>query len=720
MFRFLQLGSLWLGLCLEHACENSSEVLSESLVDIWTAFYVYFLIILCWGQAMVVFLLLATTGPPIKRRKGLRIKQAGRVLEDPKMEAFSIMKLFKSFCDYSHWNYAVFWKLSHHFPMTLTWEDGYCGDQKSNESTNSSAKNSVGLLMTEMSHLKYILGEGVVGKVALTGDHCWVSSEDLFTSKFCTNLIPECPYEWFLQCASAIKVAEDLEFVANVKEKFNSIHCMTSIPSRRNTTPSSLDKNLQDWSISALKDCLLDDLDESSSITNKILIDELSDDISHNINGLSRLNPTIPSFDQNEGFMSGKNKISRSTGVSNDVGQVQMKSDHMGEEIWGYSPWVKNVEVFGETSKGIFSYSCKDKAEQLEDHKSCNTVSSFFSFPLDSELHKALGPVASKQTVESTYSSSSTLISGKKEHDHIKDLQISKEGEAECLLDAVIGKLCSASDDSSSTWPIIFTSSIHPQSLSEESTLVTSNANTSSHLTSAFMDKDIDDRSDHFTSASLDGNLGVLFFNETQEEAIYSHKQSKSGQKLSGKKRARVVNTQRQRPRDRQLIMDRMKELRELVPDGAKCSIDNLLDRTVKHVLYLRKITDQAEKLKQCEQKELPEYKKQKIDGNHTGRSCAIDFGSELQVCPIVIEDLECSGHMLIEMICSENGLFLEIAQVIRQLELTILKGVLESRSSTVWARFIVEVPRGFHRMDVLCPLLHLLQQRRNLVTNRI
>lgn len=39
-----------------------------------------------------------------------------------------------------------------------------------------------------------------------------------------------------------------------------------------------------------------------------------------------------------------------------------------------------------------------------------------------------------------------------------------------------------------------------------------------------------------------------------------------------------------------------------------------------------------------------------KINGNHTGRSCAIDFGSELQVCPILIEDLECPGHMLIEV----------------------------------------------------------------------
>lgn len=43
-------------------------------------------------------------------------------------------------------------------------------------------------------------------------------------------------------------------------------------------------------------------------------------------------------------------------------------------------------------------------------------------------------------------------------------------------------------------------------------------------------------------------------------------------------------------------------------------------------------------------------------------------------------------------MLCEEYELFLEIAQVIRRLELIILKGVLESRSDKLWAHFIIEV----------------------------
>lgn len=110
-------------------------------------------------------------------------------------------------------------------------------------------------------------------------------------------------------------------------------------------------------------------------------------------------------------------------------------------------------------------------------------------------------------------------------------------------------------------------------------------------------------------------------------------------------------------------------------------------------------------------------------DNSQHGTSWAYEFGNELQVCPIVVEDLEYPGHLLIEvcpaillflnfpivmrflvtlysitkphlmqMLCNDHGLFLEIAQVIRGLELTILKGVMESRSNNTWAHFIIEV----------------------------
>ena len=108
-----------------------------------------------------------------------------------------------------------------------------------------------------------------------------------------------------------------------------------------------------------------------------------------------------------------------------------------------------------------------------------------------------------------------------------------------------------------------------------------------------------------------------------------------NSRKLSmiNKRGGRKGNSHKPRPRDRQLIQDRVKELRELIPNGSKvnhsrahwlrsaitisyllnlessvlmsfscaiqCSIDTLLDRTVSHMLFLQSISSQAEKLKQ-------------------------------------------------------------------------------------------------------------------------
>lgn len=47
---------------------------------------------------------------------------------------------------------------------------------------------------------------------------------------------------------------------------------------------------------------------------------------------------------------------------------------------------------------------------------------------------------------------------------------------------------------------------------------------------------------------------------------------------------------------------------------------------------------------------------------------------------------------LLWQMLCEERGFFLEIADLIRGMGLTILKGVMEARDDKIWARFAVEV----------------------------
>ncbi|GMP99132.1 hypothetical protein CsSME_00046737 [Camellia sinensis var. sinensis] len=181
----------------------------------------------------------------------------------------------------------------------------------------------------------------------------------------------------------------------------------------------------------------------------------------------------------------------------------------------------------------------------------------------------------------------------------------------------------------------------------------------------------------------------------------------------SNRKRLKPGENPRPRPKDRQMIQDRMKELREIVPNGAKCSIDALLERTIKHMLFLQSVTKHADKLKQTGvskviNKDGGPLLKDNFEG---GRTWACEVGSQSMVFPIIVEDLNPPRQMLVEMLCEERGLFLEIADIIRGLGLTILKGVMETRNDKVWARFAVEANRDVTRVEIFISLIQLLEQ---------
>ncbi|OWM72195.1 hypothetical protein CDL15_Pgr018079 [Punica granatum] len=187
------------------------------------------------------------------------------------------------------------------------------------------------------------------------------------------------------------------------------------------------------------------------------------------------------------------------------------------------------------------------------------------------------------------------------------------------------------------------------------------------------------------------------------------------------RKRARPGESTRPRPKDRQQIQDRLKELRGIIPNGAKCSIDALLDRTIKHMLFLQNVTKYADKLKRSDEPKLVAHENGVVlkdesrrggeAGSSGGTTWAFEVGSQSMVCPIIVEDLSPPGQMLIEMLCEERGLFLEIADIVRGFGLNILKGVMEVRDNKIWSHFIVEATRHVTRMDVFWSLVQLLQQ---------
>ncbi|KAI4386146.1 hypothetical protein MLD38_004105 [Melastoma candidum] len=181
----------------------------------------------------------------------------------------------------------------------------------------------------------------------------------------------------------------------------------------------------------------------------------------------------------------------------------------------------------------------------------------------------------------------------------------------------------------------------------------------------------------------------------------------------SGRKRLKPGENPRPRPKDRQMIQDRLKELRELVPSGAKCSIDALLERTVKHMLFLQSVTKHADKLKQTKESKIRDKEgglllKDNFDG---GATWAFEVGTKSMMCPLIVEDLNPPRQMLVEMLCQERGLFLEIADAIRGMGLTILKGVMETRDDKIRAQFAVEANRDVTRMEIFMSLIHLLEK---------
>ncbi|MQM09218.1 hypothetical protein Taro_042085 [Colocasia esculenta] len=179
------------------------------------------------------------------------------------------------------------------------------------------------------------------------------------------------------------------------------------------------------------------------------------------------------------------------------------------------------------------------------------------------------------------------------------------------------------------------------------------------------------------------------------------------------KKRARPGESTRPRPKDRQQIQDRVKELREIVPNGAKCSIDALLARTVNHMLFLQGVIKYADKIKQADEPKMIGEETGVIlrdsQSNGGGATWAYEVAGQTLVCPITIKELNPPGQMLIEILCEDRGSFLEIADSIRSFGLTILKGVMEARDKKIWAHFLVEANQDVTRMEIFLHLVQLL-----------
>ncbi|XXG85461.1 hypothetical protein AAC387_Pa11g0535 [Persea americana] len=696
----------------------------------------------------------------------------------------SLRQLLRSLCHNTQWNYAIYWKLKHRTRILLTWEDGYCDyhqprnseqhllesfcfndtsrsisfDQEINTHEGSSEAYSIGLAVANMSCLTYALGEGAVGKVALTGKHSWVCSHE-FNSK----LVPKCPDEWHLQFAFGVKtillvpvvphgvvqlgsielVTEDLKLVADIKGLFNTLQDVAENSvfftlSVKQETLMKKDVKVPDVGQITGNEPSTISTQFSSHVTvqNKFQVSQKRK--KHILGGHTMDGNDIPGFDCLEEEL----LFSQYTAVNPQQSAMQSMtlnySDNNVEK--------NNHDIYMNSSAGYGFYSGHMVDEQFEfvasEEISHEIAHSLLNFPADSELHKAVWPAFREHCLSDPTLSKYDRCNGLSPIDQTDSTWDNEPsfwesvgwfvngGTGEHLLDAVVGN--GASEERA------LDTATNIASPSQSSGQLATSCQTHCRSSGGVLTDDMCPRSyvksasatrsgDVFTSSPSGSSSRAtsILIDEAPRKIemkdVRSRRVTKSYQ-FSNRKPRTSGDIQKPRPRDRQMIQDRVKELREIVPNGSKCSIDALLDRTIKHMLFLQKVTSQAEKLKQCVNSKVIGNENWNGSASQTQQinaSWAFELGSKPGVYPIIVENLDQPGHMLVEMPCEEHGFFLEIAQVIRNLELTILKGVMEKRSDKTWAHFIVEVSRGFQRMDILWPLMQLLQQNRNTISSK-
>jgi len=264
---------------------------------------------------------------------------------------------------------------------------------------------------------------------------------------------------------------------------------------------------------------------------------------------------------------------------------------YLMDELQAYSDCNEyNVGWFGEPLDGMMNtYPTADMVEQSSGGMDANDVyhknrQSFLSFPKGSELHKVLGPPFLSQTNEKTWEpsllvedscKSSNFIFNEDHSARIEPSLFAREGEVEFLLEPVAGNSYSSSDNASSNRSHSLKSSERlsghllatSQNQFQTRTLAGDDLAPWNHLASVC----ISGSGNTDTTAALDSMMSTIFDQE-QQEKDQSYKHPWKGQKMSNvaRRRARPGENQKPRPRDRQLIQDRVKELRELVPNGSK------------------------------------------------------------------------------------------------------------------------------------------------------
>lgn len=635
------------------------------------------------------------------------------------------------------------------------------------------AHDPVGLAVAKMSYHVYSLGEGIVGQVAVTGKHRWIFSGeqevsycpplelcDGWQAQFAAGIktivvVPVVPHG-VVQLGSLNKVDENLQLLSHIRYVFSSLqesacHIQTPLQNNLRNVLQMSDIPAGNSGPDVFQECLLD-LDKttqkentfSSSLDIQSPKRHLIESFGGSLPGV-HLREAVELMKKN-GLIQSVLENHKSTDPFDDINigsnsyKIQNGATNAGQPICASSQscltensTFYDVKLSAEKSRARLDSGghpsdeksqlvASDPMEKLkvetnlenQPEFSCldtlGNLKSSVMFSAGTELHEALGPAFLKQCYpwSCEFESPEERLASQMPEATESSLLTTDSG-TDHLLDAVVANFC----PKEATFK---TSKSHSTS---ESMLTTEkmpepSINTSHTLgSSSFYSIGCSSLLEESTQNCLNSSESCSIMSSTSSYREPLVRPVEPGK--PNKKRARPGESSRPRPRDRQLIQDRIKELRELVPNGSKCSIDSLLERTIKHMVFMQSVTKHSDKLNNCVKSRGCSNEMGVLgSGYEQGSSWAVEVGGHMKICPIVVENLNMNGQMLIEMLCEDCNHFLEIAEAIRSLGLTILKGMTDNHGDKTWMRFVVESQsnRNLHRMDVLWSLVQLLQSK--------
>ncbi|GMH20879.1 hypothetical protein Nepgr_022721 [Nepenthes gracilis] len=685
--------------------------------------------------------------------------------------ATHLQQLLRSLCFGSEWNYSVFWKLKHCARMVLAWEDAYYSSPGKHDSLVNKCfsealeslhdgrfpHDPLQLAVTKMSYHVYSLGEGIIGQVAVTGKHRWIFADDHAIESCSSSEASAFQHGdgWQAQFLAGIqtvvavavvphgvvllgsmnKVTEDMKLIALIREAFSALkdssasHISTPITCNLQSSLHSTDTSTRSLDRRALLEYQLD-LDETINKSQFISSPMISSLQEHRDGSCCAISPTVRPVRPVGSISNGGQASSVSEGVENPR---MFQSSHDRQE--SVEPLLLSNDRSGRNNSRILKYAAcngvavdsemelqndAEKNMEMEAEFSClDSLTSSFKYSAGYELHEALGPAFLKQNYPwwwEAEKSEAGSFSAMWEGMESSMLTTSNSG-SDHLLEAVVANFCSK--DISGGRGKMFSTPAESLLTTEKMPEPSSATNNTVGSACYSIDRSSlleESTKQHYLNSSdslrTSNGLSSLSSSGSKEQLARQTEAAKAN-----KKRSRVGESCRARPRDRQLIQDRIKELRELVPNGSKCSIDSLLECTIKHMLFLQSITKHAEKLNNCAKSKICNKDVWALgcSSYEQGSSWAVEVGNQMKVGPIVVENLTTTGQLLIEMMCEDCDCFLEIAEAIKSLSLNILKGTMDGHGKKTWIRFIVEGQNNrssLHRMDVLWSLVQILQAK--------